>query len=484
MNLPDRLHCPECKGRLDLVSANALRCTHCEQTFPVVDGIADFAGKSITGSDCYGGDGRRDDALSADLLARIRAAAGERWPATLGDVLELGCGRGQMTSAIVAGHAFRSMLVIDTDMDMIRSCRARIATLGIGADRPVFHATLGGDQNAIRDAVADTVLGLTLLSGIGDVRAFLTMVHRVLKPGGRALFVVPNRRYFQALCQAMAEALVQRYARDGVWPDGHQTVLSILADKRRLLVHRGDVGFLAALDEKHLFDSEALEDGGREIGFATAEMIPLAPDPAGAETVRRILQDAGAPDDAVREFAPLVSSAGQPFFSLLGRQDSSASMLLWLTKGGGPGVRIFSARSLPPPVGFMGPETALGGAPPRWSLEVLARDTPDGIVVTLGGWCLCNVDVLWVRITLDGVIRHAPVWWQRPDVHEVLNRNRLYHPLSALCSGIKSDLLFTGVHAVANECSFHFDMLLSSGLIVTGPAPERLVMDEQLVITH
>jgi SAM-dependent methyltransferase len=487
MTLTDRLHCPDCQGRLSANTVNTLRCTGCERIIPIIDGIADFIGdRAVPSADphCYRGDPHPDDAQSDALLIRIRAAAADRWPTALGDVLEFGCGSGQMTRAIAVGHSFRSMMVLDSAIGMVRIARERVLAQGTHPEQPIFFATLSMERDAIRDMVADTVIGTALLPGIGDIHAFLSLVHRVLKPNGRALFVVSNRRYRQAMCQAMAEALVQRFARDGAWPDGTMAATTILAHGRLSLVHRGDLGLLSGLEEKHLFDSEALEEFGRETGFATAETIPLDPDPNGGEAARRMCAGAGASEDAAQALAPLAASAGQPFFSLLNRQDSSPSMLLWLTKSSGPNVSIFHAHPPSPPIGYLGPDTALGGPPPRWSIEVLPRETPDGIAVTLGGWCLLNTDILWVRLILDGVARTAPVWRPRRDVHEVLNRSHHYHPLNALCSGMDSELVFAGVHATDNQCRFGFEIVLANGITVSGPSPERVVMDEQVVITQ
>jgi hypothetical protein len=158
--------------------------------------------------------------------------------------------------------------------------------------------------------------------------------------------------------------------------------------------------------------------------------------------------------------------------------------LLWLTKATGPTVRIFTSRPSGPPIAYRGPDAAVGGVMPRWSVEILARDTPDGVLMTVGGWCLGNVDLLWVRLTLDGVSRQTPVWRHRADVHEVLNPAHVYHSLNALCSGLDGELLFEGVHPADGGCGLRLEIILAGGLIITGPAPERLSMDQQTVIAH
>jgi hypothetical protein len=48
-------------------------------------------------------------------------------------------------------------------------------------------------------------------------------------------------------------------------------------------------------------------------------------------------------------------------------------------------VRIFSDRLVGPPAGKLAPDVAVGGMVPRWSIELLARDTPDGVTVAVGG---------------------------------------------------------------------------------------------------
>ncbi len=483
MNLHDRLHCPECKSRLEPATPTELRCTACETAIAVVDGIADFVGEAVppaTDPYRYGPDFSAHEAPIGDLPARIRGAAGGRWPAYLGDVLVLGCGTGQMAESLVSTEAMHGLLAIDSALPNVRRCRDRLRA----AEPPVFYATLTGNRNAIRDAVANSVVAIDVLDRTGDPRGLLAMVHRALRPGGRAWFVVPNRRYHQALCLGLAEALVQTYARDRAWPEEIHLAAGVLAWNRLRQVHRGDGAFLDTLDQKHLFDSEMLEDLAQEAGFATAEMIPLGPDPIGAATARGMLAATGLSERLLCDITPLIASTGQPFLSLLGRQDCSASMLLWLTKGAGPRVQVFTGRPKSAPVEVTAVHAAAGGPTPRWSVELLARDTPGGIIVELKGWCLANTDVRWMRLTLGGTTRHAPVWRPRPDVHEVLNGAGLYHAWNTLCSGADTDLLFDGVHAPDGRCPFRLDVELANGLVLVGQAPETLPLDEVVVINQ
>jgi SAM-dependent methyltransferase len=484
MILSDWLRCPDCKGRLASAAPARLACTECDRGIPIVDGIADFLGdQAVSASDPHrwGIDPAIGEAPIGDLPIRIRNAAGARWPDYFGQVLELGCGIGQMTRAMLSDQPLRGLLAVDTAMRNLQACRHRLSA---PPETEIAFAALSGHRAAIRDTVADTIFGLDILGQIGDLRGFLTLVHRALKPRGRAWFIVPNRRYRQAVCLATAEALVQRFARDSTWPEEIHLAVGVLARSRRLLAHQGDADFLAGLEQKHLFDSETLEDLGTEVGFATAEAIPLNPDPLGAASTRRLLESANLSEAFIADIAPLAASAGQRYFSLLGRQDASASMLLWLTKAAGPEVRVFTARPKPPPFGVAAAEAVVGGPDPRWSMELLATDTPEGIALRIGGWCLANADVKWVRITLGGTTRHVPVWRPRPDVHEVMNGAGLYHPLNALCSGVDTDLLFDGVHPANNQCPLHLDVVLGNGLVLRGPVPAVLRMNEAVVINQ
>ena len=477
MMLSARLHCPRCQGRLVVESDSAARCAGCETAIAIIEGVADLTAGGDAGSDHAGEPSWQSGLLGAGLPAAIRRAAGDRWPEKLGDVIAFGCRPGQMTDAIASEGLFRSLLVVDRGGRTLRECRQRQRDSGAGP--AIEYAAIGDGQNAIRDAVADTVIGPGVLAAAGDVRAFLATVHRVLKPGGRAAFVVANRRYWQAVLLAVAEALVQRHALDRAWPEAAWTVMNRLAAMRRVIV----AGDSAAIGDR-LFDAEWLQQMAAEAGFATADVLPLQPDSAGAATIERCCLEAGASDTFAAELGCTAAVAGRAFLGLLGARDASAFSLVWLSKAAGPTVRFQTAPSAEPAIAYPRPELALGGVPPRWSIELLGRETADGIAVTVGGWCLANVDVVAVRIALDDAEREAPVWRYRPDVHEVMNRQRLFHSLNTLFSGLDSELVFSGRRAVDGTCRLRIDIVLPGGIILSGPAPDRLTMNEPMVVTH
>src|SRR3954452_1982171 len=119
MILSDWLRCPDCKGRLASAAPARLACMECDRGIPIVDGIADFLGdQAVSASDPHrwGIDPAIGEAPIGDLPIRIRNAAGPRWPDYFGQVLELGCGIGQMTQAMLSDQPLRGLLAVDTAM--------------------------------------------------------------------------------------------------------------------------------------------------------------------------------------------------------------------------------------------------------------------------------------------------------------------------------------------------------------------------------
>jgi hypothetical protein len=66
----------------------------------------------------------------------------------------------------------------------------------------------------------------------------------------------------------------------------------------------------------------------------------------------------------------------------------------------------------------------------------LERDG-DALSLFVSGWCVSGAPVRSIQLSACGVVRRLPVWRPRPDVQAAINRDGIYPPLHALCSGVE-----------------------------------------------
>ena len=114
-------------------------------------------------------------------LHRLGDASGQR-------VLDLGCGDGEFTP-LLASHG-ANVLGLDISTDLLGLARRRIELDGFGKQvRPLCGSAHGIPLHS--DSV-DVVFGMAVLHHL-DLDLAAREVHRVLKPGGRAIFKEPVR---------------------------------------------------------------------------------------------------------------------------------------------------------------------------------------------------------------------------------------------------------------------------------------------------
>jgi ubiquinone/menaquinone biosynthesis C-methylase UbiE len=100
-----------------------------------------------------------------------------------GDILEIGFGTG-LNLACYPPHV-RKVTTVDPNVGMYRRARRRIKRAGIEVDRRV----LGGERLPFADGSFDCVVSTFTLCSIEDVAQALREVYRVLKAGGKFLFL-------------------------------------------------------------------------------------------------------------------------------------------------------------------------------------------------------------------------------------------------------------------------------------------------------
>lgn len=114
-----------------------------------------------------------------------------------GKILEIGFGTGLNLPHYPAD--VRQITVVDPNDRMLRKARNRVARSGIEVDQRRFL----GEQLLFDDASFDCVVSTFTLCSVDDPQRVVREIHRVLKPGGRFLFLEhglspePNVRKWQ-----------------------------------------------------------------------------------------------------------------------------------------------------------------------------------------------------------------------------------------------------------------------------------------------
>jgi ubiquinone/menaquinone biosynthesis C-methylase UbiE len=121
-----------------------------------------------------------DFGLDRPFVARYRR---ELLAHASGAILEIGFGTG-LNLPCYPAHV-RKVTAVDPNVGMYRRARGRIKQAGIEVDRRV----LGGERLPFEDGAFDCVVSTFTLCSIEDVGQALGEVYRVLKPGGKFLFL-------------------------------------------------------------------------------------------------------------------------------------------------------------------------------------------------------------------------------------------------------------------------------------------------------
>ena len=109
-------------------------------------------------------------------------------PDSDGDVLELGCGGG-INLAFYDPARVRSLTGLDPSPELLDYTREEARARGVGID---IHRGVG-EQMPFADAHFDTVLTTFTLCSVADGKQVLAEARRVLRPGGKLLFLEHGR---------------------------------------------------------------------------------------------------------------------------------------------------------------------------------------------------------------------------------------------------------------------------------------------------
>lgn len=104
-------------------------------------------------------------------------------PYIKGDLLELGCGEGRGVELLAP--LADSYLALDKIGEVIEKLQNKYPEVS-------FQQAVFPPFETIADNSFDTIVSFQVIEHIKDDKAFLSEIHRVLKPGGRAILTTPN----------------------------------------------------------------------------------------------------------------------------------------------------------------------------------------------------------------------------------------------------------------------------------------------------
>jgi ubiquinone/menaquinone biosynthesis C-methylase UbiE len=222
--------------------------------------------------------------LSVEVArARVRHIVdNSEGPILPGHVLDLGCGTGNLSAALLAEGVATTCIGFDISAGMVEIAREKTAHME-GISFQVGSATeLPFDDNSF-----DLVVGDAFLHHILDTQASLRETHRVLKPGGVASFNEPHGPGY---------ALIEFILRNVQIRDSQ--IDQYIGAIRFLREHAGDLPALEEfpLPDKHYFTQEYLIKAGTAAGFSKFSAVPaMGPSAAHWQDALKFILDALQP---------------------------------------------------------------------------------------------------------------------------------------------------------------------------------------------
>ena len=122
-----------------------------------------------------------DRVMSGDSFANYRRLV---LADAIGSVLEIGFGTG-LNLAYYPQNRVEKITTVDVNPGMNKLAQKRIAASSIEVD----YQVLNGEKLPMADSTFDTVVSTWTLCSIKQVETAISEIHRVLKPGGKFLFI-------------------------------------------------------------------------------------------------------------------------------------------------------------------------------------------------------------------------------------------------------------------------------------------------------
>lgn len=139
---------------------------------------------------------RHDDEAVAELVGELERVLGEPLPRG-GVVADIGAGTGHVAVKLARLGRFERVFAVDISPRMLERASASASALGVPLETRVSDL----QRLPFDDGQLDLVVGCAVLHHLPDPAALMVEVARVLRPGGRAVFIGEPSAWGQRLAE-------------------------------------------------------------------------------------------------------------------------------------------------------------------------------------------------------------------------------------------------------------------------------------------
>jgi ubiquinone/menaquinone biosynthesis C-methylase UbiE/uncharacterized protein YbaR (Trm112 family) len=269
----DILVCSRCSMQYDTGADDVVVCPRCSTRFPVMDDIPVLLDETTTGTNL-------DEASYEEkhgINDRVISKTGEQWSEIIerlgvdpGHALEIGAGSGVLTRGLLRHKAVRQVTAIDVSHRFLQMVAARTAD----DVTPVSLVACDANDAHFRSGSFDFVFGRSILHHLLDYDITISQCHRMLKPGGAAVFFEPVLDGKTVVTLLMALVLGCAEAPGSpLTPDDRQRIQRQIRHQTKSKTAPQDRESLAKMEDKYVFEIDALRQVGLDAGFSSVDVL-------------------------------------------------------------------------------------------------------------------------------------------------------------------------------------------------------------------
>lgn len=278
------LRCPNCQ-QMPLVRAEReLLCSHCTLSISAARGFVDLApdpkADTLLDVASYAAAIPAELRHSLEIAELYTSIIRDRAPRALDVVFEIGSGSGQLSLGLCQSLPTSRMICSDVSARFLDILGTRLAPSR--ADGRVSLCRVDANSLPFGDGTLSAVVGHSVLHHLAHYEHTVKECHRVLAPGGVAVFGEPIMDHFALLSLVCAMILemdqVRRDPKLSVPCKAHLGYMAALAQEKSAN-HRADRSALSEVEDKFVFEIARIRAIGREAGFRDVDVVQHSPIP-------------------------------------------------------------------------------------------------------------------------------------------------------------------------------------------------------------